>query len=117
MDSESEKDPRPRSWANTRWRPAATIEPGDGEPSEGGLVAGALGEQRSFGAPAGALALGQVVMRQTHGPHEAWARATGRDLSITQLTPQPCRGHLLRANLGDMGFDAGAFDGDLRVRG
>jgi AraC family ethanolamine operon transcriptional activator len=117
MDSESEKDPRPRSWANTGWRPVATIGPGDGEPSEGGLVAGALDEQRSFGAPAGALALGQVVIRQTHGPHEAWARAAGRDLSITQLTPQPCRGHLLRANLGDMGFDAGAFDGDLRVRG
>jgi AraC family ethanolamine operon transcriptional activator len=63
------------------------------------------------------VALGQVVVRETRGPHEVWAHAAGRRLAITQLTPEPCRGHLLRANLGDMGFDAGAFDGDLRVRG
>lgn len=117
MDSESEKDPRPRSWANTGWRQVAAIEPGDHDPSEDGLVAGTLDEQRSFGARSGAVALGQVVVRETRGPHEVWAHAAGRRLAITQLTPEPCRGHLLRANLGDMGFDAGAFDGDLRVRG
>jgi AraC-like DNA-binding protein len=121
MDSESEKDPRPRSWADTDWRRVAAIEPGEGDPSDDGLVAGTLDEQRSFSAEAGgtraAIALGQVVVRQTHGPHEVWAHAAGRDLAITQLTPEPCRGHLLRATLGDMGFDAGAFDGDLRVRG
>jgi AraC-like DNA-binding protein len=122
MDSESEKDPRPRSWPSTDWRRVAAIEPGEGDPSDDGLVAGTLDEQRSFSAEAGgaraaAITLGQVVVRQTRGPHEVWAHAAGRDLAITQLTPEPCRGHLLRANLGVMGFDAGAFDGDLRVRG
>jgi AraC family ethanolamine operon transcriptional activator len=117
MDNESEKEPRPRSWANPGWRQVAAIKPGEDDPSEDGLVAGALDEQRSFGARAGAIALGQVVVRETQGPHEVWAQAAGRDLAITQLTPEPCRGHLLRASLGDMGFDAGAFDGDLRVRG
>ncbi|CAN7246057.1 helix-turn-helix domain-containing protein [Caulobacter sp. LjRoot300] len=117
MDNDSDKDPRPRSWANSGWRRAAAIGPGEGDPSQDGLVAGTLDEQRSFGAPAGTVSLGHVLARDTHGPHEVWAHAAGRDLSVTQLTPQPCRGHLLRANLGDMGFDAGAFDGDLRVRG
>ncbi|WP_255367697.1 helix-turn-helix domain-containing protein [Caulobacter sp. UNC279MFTsu5.1] len=107
------KEPHLRSWSNAGWR---QVEPGGGDPAEDGLVAGTLDEQRSFGARA-AVALGHVVVRETQGPHEVWAHADGRDLAITQLTPEPCRGHLLRANLGDMGFDAGAFDGDLRVRG
>jgi AraC-like DNA-binding protein len=117
MDNESDKDPRPRTWANSGWRQATAIDPGVGDPSADRLVAGTLDEQRSFGTPAGTVSLGHVLVRDTHGPHEVWAHAAGRDLSVTQLTPQPCRGHLLRANLGDMGFDAGAFDGDLRVRG
>ena len=82
-----------------------------------GLVIGDLDEERSFGAPKPSATCGQVVSRETVGPHEVWAHAAGRDLAVTQLTPGPCKGHLLRANLGDMGFDAGGFDGDLRVRG
>ncbi|KRA66501.1 AraC family transcriptional regulator [Caulobacter sp. Root655] len=77
----------------------------------------ALDEARSFGAPAPSVARGQVILRETQGPHEAWAHASGRDLAITQLSPGACPGHLLRVNLDDMGFDAGGFDGDLRVRG
>jgi hypothetical protein len=107
MDNESDKDPRPRTWANSGWRQATAIDPGVGDPSADRLVAGTLDEQRSFGTPAGTVSLGHVLVRDTHGPHEVWAHAAGRDLSVTQLTPQPCRGHLLRANLGDMGFDAG----------
>ena len=117
MDNESAKDPHLRSWSSTEWRQAEAVTPVDGDPSEDGLVAGTLDEQRSFGARAAAVVLGQVVARETQGAHEVWAHATGRDLAVTQLTPEPCRGHLLRATLGDMGFDAGAFDGDLRVRG
>lgn len=74
-------------------------------------------EARSFGAPVASASRGQVVFRDTRGPHEVWAHASGRDLAVTQLSPGPCLGHLLRANLGDMGFDAGDFEGDLRVRG
>lgn len=81
------------------------------------LTVGGLDEERSFGAPAASAPLGQVMLRETRGPHEVWAHASGRDLAVTQLSPGPCRGHLLRANLGDMGFDAGGFEGDLRVRG
>jgi len=76
-----------------------------------------LDEERAFGPPTGGPAAGQVILRQTRGAHEVWAHASGRDLTVTQLSPGPCRGHLLRANLGDMGFDAGGFEGDLRVRG
>lgn len=117
MDNESAKEPRLRSWSNADWWRLETVTPVDGDPAEDGLVAGALDERRSFGTRAATITLGQVVVRETHGAHEVWAPAAGRDLAITQLTPDPCRGHLLRATLGDMGFDAGAFDGDLRVRG
>jgi AraC family ethanolamine operon transcriptional activator len=117
MDNESAKDPHLRSWSSTDWRQNETVTPVDGDPSDDGLVAGTLDERRSFGARSAAVVLGQVVARETQGAHEVWAHAAGRDLAITQLTPEPCRGHLLRATLGDMGFDAGAFDGDLRVRG
>ena len=82
-----------------------------------GLVLGGLGEERSFGAAETRADEGQVTLRQTQGPHEVWAHADGRELAVTQLTPGPCRGHLLRANLGDMGFDSGGFESDLRVRG
>ena len=80
-------------------------------------AAGDLGEARSFGAPALSGSPGQVIVRETRGSHEVWAEAPGRDLTVTQLSPGPCLGQLLRANLGDMDFDAGGFDGDLRVRG
>jgi AraC family ethanolamine operon transcriptional activator len=105
-----------RSWSTADWRQPATTKPNDGLSDEG-LVSGGLDEQRSFGARAAPVSLGRVVLSETRGPHEVWAHTSGRDLAITQLTPEPCRGHLLRASLGDMGFDAGAFDGDLRVRG
>lgn len=84
-------------------------------------IDGVADEARSFGlrSPSGPgpVVIGQAVLRRTHGPHEVWAHAADRDLVVTQLTPAPCHGHLLRASLGDLGFDAGAFDGDLRVRG
>jgi AraC family ethanolamine operon transcriptional activator len=106
-----------RSWSTADWRqPETSRSNGDGLAGDG-LVSGGLDEQRSFGARATPVALGHVVLSETRGPHEVWAHTAGRDLAITQLTPEPCRGHLLRASLGDMGFDAGAFDGDLRVRG
>jgi AraC family ethanolamine operon transcriptional activator len=104
-------------WPDADWRQIALPKSGVDDRRVEGLVAGTFDEERSFGAPSPLPPLGQVVMRQTQGPHEAWALAAGRDLTVTQLTPAPCRGHLLRASLGDMGFDAGGFDGDLRVRG
>jgi AraC-like DNA-binding protein len=116
MDNEGMREAHPQSWSNAEWRSTGTNKPSAGL-VEDGLVAGTLDEQRWFGARATPVSLGHVTLRETRGPHEVWAHAAGRDLAITQLTPEPCRGHLLRANLGDMGFDAGAFDGDLRVRG
>ncbi|CAN5499678.1 hypothetical protein BH10PSE3_BH10PSE3_26010 [soil metagenome] len=118
MDGEGMTESYSYPWQDADWRKPC------GVPKSGiddGLVVGTLDEERSFGVrPAtrpAPVVLGQVALRETRGPHEVWAHAAGRDLAVTQLTPQPCRGHLLRANLGDMGFDAGAFDGDLRVRG
>ncbi len=99
---------------------------GDGDPSIRRIGArdagfGALDEERSFGAPpretAQVSAPAHVAFRRTEGAHQAWARAAGRDLTITQLTPGPCRGSGLSANLNDLGFEAANFDGDLRVRG
>jgi AraC family ethanolamine operon transcriptional activator len=105
---------RPSSLLGGDWGCAVTSL--DDRPIRG-LVVGGLGEERSFGALGASAGSGQVVLRQTQGPHEVWAHASGRELTVTQLTPGPCRGHLLRANLGDMGFDSGGFEGDLRVRG
>jgi AraC-like DNA-binding protein len=117
-----------RSWldANTS-TPFTRLKPDVGDraiqsAAVEGLVAGTFDEERTFGGTPASVALSQVVFRETQGPHEVWAhevwaQAAGRDLAVTQLTPEPCRGHLLRADLGDMGFEAGAFDGDLRVRG
>jgi len=98
------------SWLSAEWQRGAL---GLDDPS----AVGRLAEERAFGPPSGGPAAGQVILRQTLGPHEVWAHASGRDLAVTQLSPGPCRGHLLRASLGDMGFDAGGFEGDLRVRG
>ena len=122
MDGEgvTESYSYPRRDADWRMRQGVP-KSGVDDALDDGLVAGTLDEERSFGARPAPLpapvVLGQVALRETRGPHEVWAHAAGRELAVTQLTPQPCRGHLLRANLGDMGFDAGAFDGDLRVRG
>lgn len=116
MDNEGMREAHPQSWSSADWRPAGTST-SSGDPTQGGRSADALDERRSFGARATPVSLGHVVLSETRGPHEVWAHTAGRDLAITQLTPEPCRGHLLRASLGDMGFDAGAFDGDLRVRG
>lgn len=118
MDDEGMTESNFYPWRGADWRaPKSVVE----EAFDDGRVVGALDEERSFGArptpQSVPVILGQVALRQTHGPHEVWAHAAGRELAVTQLTPRPCRGHLLRANLGDMGFDAGAFDGDLRVRG
>ena len=101
-------------WIDADWR-----KPKSGVDDLGahGLVVGTFDEERSFGARPAPVSRGEVTLRATEGPHEVWAHAAGRDLAVTQLTPAPCRGHLLRAGLGDMGFDAGAFSGDLRVRG
>jgi AraC family ethanolamine operon transcriptional activator len=118
MDNEGVTETHSPLWLDSDWREPPELQP-ILKPKVEGLVVGAFDEERSFGVrPAVAQApLGQVIMRQTRGPHEVWASAAGRALTVTQLTPAPCRGHLLRATLGDMGFDAGAFDGDLRVRG
>jgi AraC family ethanolamine operon transcriptional activator len=122
MDGEgvTESDGYPWQDADRR-KPRGNPKSGIDDAVDDGLVGGGLDEERSFGArPAlqpTQVALGQVALRETRGPHEVWAEAAGRDLAVTQLTPGPCRGHLLRASLGDMGFDAGTFDGDLRVRG
>jgi len=116
MDNEGMRESHPRSWPDSDWRPTGTNR-SSADLADDGLVSGTLDEQRSFGARAAPVCLGHVVLSETRGPHEVWAHTAGRDLAITQLTPEPCRGHLLRASLGDMGFDAGAFDGDLRVRG
>jgi AraC family ethanolamine operon transcriptional activator len=114
MDNESWRESDPQSWPQADWRLTGT---NTSHAADDGLVSGAFDEQRSFGGRAAPVSLGHVVLCQTRGPHEVWAHTAGRDLAITQLTPEPCRGHLLRASLGDMGFDTGAFDGDLRVRG
>jgi AraC-like DNA-binding protein len=116
MDREDIRESRSRSWSNADWPQAGTVGSSRDDLVGSGLV-GTLDEQRSFGARTTPVALGHVVLHETRGPHEVWAHTAGRDLAITQLTPEPCRGHLLRASLGDMRFDAGAFDGDLRVRG
>jgi AraC family ethanolamine operon transcriptional activator len=108
--AEDEPDRRlPGSWE----QPSAGVDDASGRD----LAVGGLHEARSFGAPAPSASRGQVVLRETRGPHEVWGHACGRDLAVTQLSPGPCPGHLLRTNLGDMGFEAGDFDGDLRVRG
>lgn len=122
MDGKGVTESYSYPWQDADWRKPRTIpQSGVDDDGDEGLVVGALGEDRSFGVRTeerpSPVVLGQVVLRETRGPHEVWAHAAGRELAVTQLTPEPCRGHLLRANLGDMGFDAGAFDGDLRVRG
>lgn len=117
MDNEAVEKYQSRSWENADWRVAGAAKSVGDARIQGERVAGRFDEQRSFEGRATPVSLGHAVYRETWGPHEVWAHAVGRDLAITQLTPEPCRGHLLRASLGDMGFDAGAFDGDLRVRG
>ena len=116
MDNEGLAETQFNLWLDSDWG-----KPPSGVDDDRGLLIGGLDgvpdEERSFGAPKPFVLRGQVISRETLGPHEVWAHASGRDLAVTQLTPGPCRGHLLRANLGDMGFDAGGFDGDLRVRG
>ena len=102
------------------WRgdAAGTTSTGFGDLAVRGPVAGeAFDEERSFDAPTRVHAPAQGVVRAAQGPHEVWARVPGRTLTVTQLTPGPCRGQLLRADLGDLGFDAGGFEGDLRMRG
>ncbi|MEJ2814764.1 helix-turn-helix domain-containing protein [Caulobacter sp. CCG-8] len=116
MDNEGWRESGSRSWPDADWRSARETS-SSADLADEGLITGAFDEERSFGGRAAPVSLGHVELRDTRGPHEVWAHAAGRDLSITQLTPEPCRGHLLRASLGDMGFDSGAFDGDLRVRG
>jgi AraC-like DNA-binding protein len=116
MDSEGAGEFRSRSWEKADWHSAGAANTGGGARGQDRPVAGRSDEQRSFDGRAPVLP-GHVALRETRGPHEVWAHAAGRGLAITQLTPEPCRGHLLRASLGDLGFDAGAFDGDLRVRG
>jgi AraC-like DNA-binding protein len=81
------------------------------------LGAGAFGEARSFDVSARSEVRAAVTVRAAQGPQDIWARVPGRTLAVTQLTPGPCRGQLLRAELGDLGLDAGGFDGDLRMRG
>src|SRR4051812_15781962 len=83
-----------RPWSAADWRRTRATDPTDGDRADNGLISGALDEQRSFGARATPVSLGHVVLRETRGPHEVWAHTAGRDLAITQLTPQPCRGHL-----------------------
>jgi AraC family ethanolamine operon transcriptional activator len=126
MDGEGVTKSQAHIWREADWREGQAIPPeiprsGAEAAIDAGLVLGTLAEERSFGVRTSGrpapVVLGQVVMRQTRGPHEAWAQVAGRDLAVTQLTSQPCRGHLLRAELGDMGFDEGRFEGDLRVRG
>ncbi|MFZ0269075.1 helix-turn-helix domain-containing protein [Caulobacter sp.] len=117
MDNEGAGDFHSQSWGNADWGSTGTAKSVGDARAQGGLVAARLEEQRSFEGRATPVSLGHAIHRETRGPHEVWAHAVGRDLAITQLTPEPCRGHLLRASLGDMGFDVGAFDGDLRVRG
>ena len=116
MDNEGLAETQFNLWLDGDWG-----KPLSGVDEDRGLLiggwGGALDEERSFGAPKSALPRGQVISRETLGPHEVWAHASGRDLAVTQLTPGPCKGHLVRANLADMGFDAGGFEGDLRVRG
>lgn len=90
---------------------------GDGPIPVRDLGAGPVGEERSFDAPARSSVRDAVTVRATQGPQEVWARVPGRALTVTQLAPGACHGRLLRAELGDLGFDAGGFDGDLRVRG
>lgn len=114
MDNEGVRESRSRPWPDADWQ---VRQAEIGAQADEGLVVGTLDEQRTFGERPASVSLGQVVLRETRGPHEVWAHAAGRDLAVTQLTSDPCRGHLLRAGLGDMGFDAGTFDGDLRVRG
>jgi AraC family ethanolamine operon transcriptional activator len=116
MDNDGMTETHLYPWSDAGWRRSRLARSGVDDLDDG-LIAGTLGEGRSFGAPSAQVALGHVVHREARGSHEVWARAAERDMTITQLTPDPCRGHLLQASLGDMGFDAGAFDGDLRVRG
>jgi AraC family ethanolamine operon transcriptional activator len=113
MGDEGGAETGPNRRPSERWeKPAGVDDASVRDPAVDGL-----GEGRSFAAPASSAPRGQVILRETKGPHEVWAHASGRDLAVTQLSPGPCLGHLLRANLDDMGFDAGGFDGDLRVRG
>lgn len=75
-----------------------------------------LSEPRSFGqAPRPPPP--RVSFREASGVHEVWTRRPGRSLSITQLKPGPCPSEGLDAHLGDVDFEAGRFQGDLRVRG
>ncbi|CAN5377865.1 hypothetical protein BH10PSE4_BH10PSE4_12310 [soil metagenome] len=116
MDNEGLAETQFNPWLDGDWE-----TPSAGVDDDHGLLIGGLGafpeEGRSFGVSKASVLRGQVVSRETLGPHEVWAQASGRDLLVTQLAPGPCKGHLLRADLNEMGFDAGGFDGDLRVRG
>ena len=92
MASESVTEFLSHPWMDADWR-----KPKSGFDDLGarGLLIGTFDEERSFGARPAPVSLGEVTLRETEGPHEVWAHAAGRDLAVTQLTPDPCRGHLL----------------------
>ncbi len=105
----------PQSWSSAEWRRAET-NTSSADLADDGLVSGTFDEQRSFGGR-GAGHPGPCGPERDPRPARGLGPHRRPRPGDHPADPEPCRGHLLRAGLGDMGFDAGAFDGDLRVRG